>query len=175
MIKLLDILNEIGDATKAVPYRKSFKSKQPNYTIIQYEFKIGEDTYEVNTYPRPVGDGSKNTTMSVDFNINTPDDQPGHYYTSTTNKGVQYTVMATIVKILKDYIDQHPELVEIYYEPVKNTKNNIALQSREKLYKIYAEKNLPNWSYSKEGDTINLRKPGYTPSKSIFKRFFKSK
>ena len=38
MIKLMDILKEIGDASMAVDYRKLGESKQPYQTIIEYEF-----------------------------------------------------------------------------------------------------------------------------------------
>ena len=163
MIKLMDILKEIGDATMAVDYQKTRTLKINDYsTLIIYNFKIGEDTYEVSTYLNPVEKGSDNITMSVEFNM-------GGYTSSRTNRGVQYQVMSTITQMLKDYINEHPEVVEIVYVPIKNNSEDDA---REKLYKAYIKKNIPDWKYSKDSEHIYVTKPGYTPLKSIFKRFF---
>jgi hypothetical protein len=176
MIKLMDILKEIGDASMAVDYRKLGESKQPYQTIIEYEFKIGEDAYEVLMYVSPmdgslVKDNTGNTGMQIMFGLKTEQYIGGD--TRRTNKGDQYKIMATVTKILKDYINQHPELVEISYEPVKKDAND---QGREKLYQAYTQKNLPNsWQYIKDSyGWIHLRSPEYTsPPKSAFKRFFK--
>jgi hypothetical protein len=163
MIKLIDILNEIGDATMAVDYQKTRTKINDYYTLIVYNFKIGEDLYEVDTYVSPIEKGSDNTRMSVSFNM-------GGYPSTRTNRGVQYQVMSTITQILKDYINEHPELVEIEYEPLKNSSLD---DTREKLYKAYVKKNMPDWNYSKNSEYVYITKPGYTPLKSTFQRFFK--
>jgi hypothetical protein len=77
--------------------------------------------------------------------------------------------MATVTKILKDYVSQNPEVVEIVYEPVKSSPSD---KGREKLYKAYVEKNLPDWSYTKYSNQIYLKKPN-TLSKSNIKHSFK--
>ena len=52
MIKLFDILSEIGDATLSVPYNKTSKSTNSfgDETTINYEFEIGDNTYIVELY-----------------------------------------------------------------------------------------------------------------------------
>lgn len=166
MIKLMDILNEIGDATIPVVYKKlsTWKTGEEK-TIINYGFEIEGDEYVVNTYVRPIEKNSDNTTMTVIFTVR-------NSHSTRTNKGVQYQVMSTITQILKDYVNEHPELVEIAYEPVKNDPSD---EAREKLYRAYVKKNIPNWNYSKGSDGyVYITKPGYTkPPKSIFQRFFK--
>jgi hypothetical protein len=176
MIKLIDILKEIGEATSAVPYRKTEEDKQKYQTIITYQFEIGDDIYKVDLTVSPLDDYDRPGKTSVDvyFDMKGKKDQYGS--TVRTNRGVQYTVMSTVSTILKDYINQHPEVVEIHYEPVKKDAED---QGREKLYKAYVEKNLPDWNYIKDSyGHIYLRSPNYNEepnSKSIFKRFFKNK
>ena len=178
MIKLLNILNEIGDATLAVPYTNTLNdyNKKLGVSNLEYEFKIGEDTYIVSisvdqldtTLPSNKDYEKGSTGMNIMFGLKTEKYSSGD--TVRTNKGVQYQVMSTVTKILKDYIENHPELVEIAYEP---TKKNAEDEAREKLYKRYAEKNLPGWQYTKDSyGYIYLKKPN-APAKSTFKRFFK--
>jgi hypothetical protein len=90
--------------------------------------------------------------------------------TARTNRGVQYKVMSTITKILKDYIDEHPELARIDYEPVKKSKDD---QGRTKLYRAYVTKALPNWNYREDDyGWVRVEKPRVTPTTPT-KRFFK--
>jgi hypothetical protein len=176
MIKLMDILKEIGDASMAVNYRKVGEDKQKYQTVIGYEFEIGKDIYIVTMYVSEIDtslpskkdyeDG--NTGIQIMFGLKT-DTYSDVGDTSRTNKGVQYQVMSTVIKILKDYISKHPELVEISYEPVKKNAED---QGREKLYQIYIQKNLSDWKYTKDSyGWIYLNKPPKA-SKSLFKRFF---
>ena len=175
MIKLLDILKEIGDASMAVDYRKVSEDEEKYQTVVGYEFQIEEDTYIVTMYVSEIDTTllskkdyeNGNTGMQIMFGLKT-DTYSGVGDTSRTNKGVQYQVMATVVKILKEYISQHPELIEIAYEPVKKNAED---QGREKLYQIYIQKNLSDWKYTKDSyGWIYLTKPP-KPSKSFFKRF----
>lgn len=174
MIKLIDILKEIGDATSAVSYTKVGEDKQKYQTIITYQFEIGEDIYKVDLTVSPLDDNDKPGKTSVDvyFDMRGKNDQYGS--TVRTNKGVQYTVMSTVTTILKDYINEHPEVIEIHYEPVKKDAED---QGREKLYNAYVRKNLPDWDYIKDSyGHIYLRSPKFNEEpKSMFKRFFKSK
>ena len=176
MIKLMDILKEIGDATSAVSYIHTDSGKSKYETVEKYEFEIGEDTYVVTmfvsevdtTLPSKEGYKKGSTGLQIMFGLKTDKYQGGD--TARTNKGVQYKIMSTVTKILKDYIAKHPELVEISYEPVKKSIDD---QAREKLYQIYVQKNLSDWEYTKDSyGWIYLNKPKPEPSKSIFKRFF---
>ena len=176
MISLTNILKEIGDASSSVPYIHTDSGNNKYETVEKYEFEIGEDTYVVTMFVSDIDtslDSKKDykkgdTGMSIMFGLKTDKYQGGD--TSRTNKGVQYQVMATVTKILKDYVAKHPELVEISYEPVKKNTDD---QAREKLYQAYVQKNLPDWKYKKDSyGYIYLNKPPES-SKSIFSRFFK--
>jgi hypothetical protein len=173
MIKLIDILNEIGDATNPVPYKKIGEEDNEYEKRLRYAFNIGDDVYIVNMYigtasdiPRYDGIKKGSTVLTLWFGLKTDKDELGS--TARTNKFNQYQVMATVTKILKDYINDHPELAEISYEPVKSNTNDF---SREKLYKAYVRKNLPNWNYSEEAGYVYLTRPELT--EPIKKRLFK--
>jgi len=175
MIKLFDILSEIGDAALSVLYNKTGESlnSTKDEKTINYEFEIGDNTYIVelytglmDKYDAPQSDSNGEYYLGVVFGNKTKDG----FDTLDTNRGEQYKIMATVTKILKDYVAQHPEVVEIVYEPVKSGPSD---QGREKLYKAYVEKNLPDWSYTKDSHNhVYLRKPN-TSSKSNIKRSFK--
>jgi hypothetical protein len=178
MIKLASILQEIGDATSPVPYTKTSEKPDKYETRIKYEFKIGEDTYIVSlfvsdldiTLPSNTDQQKGSTGMAVMFGLKTQDQYAGVGDTSRTNRGVQYQVMSTVTKIIKDYVDKHPELVEISYEPVKKDKQD---QARQKLYKAYVTKALPNWRYREdEYGYVYLTKPPQE-KKGFFKSLFK--
>jgi len=179
MIKLASLLQEIGDATSPVPYTKTSEKPDKYETKIKYEFKIGEDTYIVSlfvsdldlTLPSNTDQQKGSTGMAIIFGIKTDrygDTSAGD--TSRTNKGVQYQVMSTVTKIIKDYIDKHPELAKISYEPVKKSKTD---QARQKLYKAYITKALPNWKYREDDyGYVYLTKPPQE-KRSLLKRIFK--
>jgi len=179
MIKLASLLQEIGDATSPVPYTKTSEKPDKYETKIKYEFKIGEDTYIVSlfvsdldlTLPSNTDQQKGSTGMAVIFGLKTDrygDTSAGD--TSRTNKGVQYQVMSTVTKIIKDYIDKHPELAKISYEPVKKSKED---QGRTKLYRAYVTKALPNWNYREDDyGYVYLTKPPQE-KRSLLKRIFK--
>lgn len=181
MIKLSDILQEIGDATSPVPYTKTSEKRDKYETRIKYEFKLGEDTYIVSLFvsdldtslPSNREQQKGSTGMAVMFGLETKDKYAGVGDTSRTNRGVQYKVMSTVTKIIKDYVDKHPELVEISYEPVKKDKQD---QARQKLYRAYVTKALPNWRYREDdyGYVYLTKPPQETKQKSgFFKSLFK--
>ena len=179
MIKLASILQEIGDATSPVPYTNTIDLYNKKFDIanIEYEFEIGEDTYVVITHvdeldtslPSNKDQRKGSKAMNVIFGIKTGKEH-GQWDTARTNRGVKYKVMATVTKIIKDYIDEHPEVVDISYEPVKKNAQD---QSRMKLYRAYVTKALPNWKYKETGDGwVHVTKPPQE-KKGFFKSLFK--
>jgi hypothetical protein len=158
MIKLFDLLKEIGDASLAVPYKKTTDQSNKFGHFLSWEFKIGEDTYIVNS---EIDD--EDGEMSVEFRLSTAG------ITTRTNKGDQYKIIATIINILKDYTQKHPEIVKISYFPAKSFEDD---DQREKLYKIYFDKNFPNWKYTNDEGEIHIEKPKSSVISKI-KSFFK--
>ena len=144
MIKLKKILNEIGDSS-AKPfnflltvsgkneYQYMFLTKEkqiPYYVIFKYVSK--SDVWDISFSTI----GSKNGDEVI-------------------NSGEMYSVMATIVKIIKDFISKkNPE--KLQYSPAKNFDTDLR---RAKLYDVYLKKNLNDWDVSKSGDYVVLTNP----------------
>ena len=144
MIKLKKILNEIGDSS-AKPfnflltvsgkneYQYMFLTKEkqiPYYVIFKYVSK--SDVWDISFSTI----GSKNGDEVI-------------------NSGEMYSVMATIVKIIKDFINKkNPE--KLQYSPAKNFDTDLR---RAKLYDVYLKKNLNDWDVSKSGDYVDLTNP----------------
>lgn len=144
MIKLKKILNEIGDSS-AKPfnflltvsgkneYQYMFLTKEkqiPYYVIFKYVSK--SDVWDISFSTI----GSKNGDEVI-------------------NSGEMYSVMATIVKIIKDFISKkNPE--KLQYSPAKNFDTDLR---RAKLYDVYLKKNLNGWDVSKSGDYVVLTNP----------------
>jgi len=181
MIKLASLLQEIGDATSPVPYTKASEKESKYETVTNYEFKIGEDTYIVTTYvsdmdltlPSSSNQPKGSTGMQIMFGLKTEKYSGIVGDTARTNRGVQYKVMSTITKILKDYIEEHPELARIDYEPVKKTAED---QGRTKLYRAYVTKALPNWNYREDDyGWVRVEKPPQEKKQKsgFFKTLFK--
>lgn len=145
MIKLIDLIKEIGDSTSNVSYAQTDSGIGKGEIVSKYEFTIGEDTYAVNTYVRKLDPSKEDTTMRVSFGLKSNSNSSGS--TVSTNKGMQYQVMAAVVKVIKGYVDSHPELVQITYEPSKRSASD---RSRLDLYKAYVQKNLPGWNYKEQ-------------------------
>ena len=148
MIKLKDILKEIGDSS-AKPfnflltisgkneYQYMFLTKEkkiPYYIIFKYISK--SDAWDISFSTI----GSKNGDEVI-------------------NSGEMYSVMATIVKIIKDFISKkNPK--KLQYSPAKNFDTDLR---RAKLYDAYLKKNLNGWDVSKSGDYVVLTNPNVNP------------
>lgn len=155
MIKLIDLLKEIGDSPSNVSYTKTSSGK--DNTATRYEFTIGEDTYVVSMHIKELDPSQGTTTMRVSFGLKSGSSSSGN--TTSTNRGVQYQVMAAVTKVIKDFADSHPELAQITYEPSKRSAGD---RGRLDLYKTYVQKNLPGWDYKEQSSgfftTVYLNK-----------------
>ena len=127
MIKLIDILKEIGDA-----YSQSYEYSYdgPNYrayftTEYNTQYKVTFETI--------------NNRMNISFGvIYDSDDDPD--FEVITNKGNIYRIMSTIISIINRAIS------EFNPNEIKFDSDN----RRIKLYKKYIEKNLKGYSITKE-------------------------
>jgi hypothetical protein len=145
VIKLIDLIKEIGDSPSTVSYAQTDYGKGKDEAVGKYEFMIGSDTYVVNTYVKELDPSERTTAMRVSFGLKSSNNSSGN--TTSTNRGVQYQVMAAVTKVIKDYVNSHPELVQISYEPSKRSASD---RGRLDLYKAYVQKSLPDWSYREE-------------------------
>ena len=137
MIKLKDILNEVGEGT-ATPYKFKFKKSTFGRTVLHKERSYAFTTdsnleYEVSLT-------SLKTDLYVSFKTVTGD------YSDVTNKGEQFKIMATVIAIIKADIEflakeEDPPVKVIKFAPEKADDND---DRRANFYKAYIQKQLPN-------------------------------
>ena len=76
--------------------------------------------------------------ISIDFGI---EDEYGDVTFPETNEGNVYKIIATIADIVKNYLDQHPEIEIISWSSVaKKGEKKIGDTQRDKLYKLVVKK-----------------------------------
>jgi len=160
MIKLKDILYEIGDASaKPFAFKKingdsaeEYKGNDSN--MIEYEFTTDKQTQYVVTIDTDVMRTPGTIQSEVDFHVKT---SGGGFSLDDTNLGEQYRVMSTIKDIVFDFIEEWQEhwyIHNLEVSPIKSTDGGDdkddtmdGVDSRRgKLYLAYIKKNLPKLS-----------------------------
>lgn len=159
MIKLKDILYEIGDASaRPFPYKQTYgKSaeewKGSDNNIVLYEFKTTKGAnYQVSFDIDPLWMKENSIYVEVDFTVDGSMDD--------TNLGEQYQVMSTITAIVLEFIEEWQKrwyISRIDMSPIKSTDGGDDDDSsddivdptdsrRGKLYLAYIRKQLPKLS-----------------------------
>ena len=130
MIKLRDILKEVGEASSK-PYKYSVDYEEDK--TIRYKFKTDSKIeYIINIAQYPVT--RNKVRLIVAFKTKTGD------YDTITNKGEHFRIMSTVVTAVKEYLSKVPKAVEISFTPSKETEGD---ERRANLYKAYIAKQLP--------------------------------
>lgn len=134
-------INEVGEASaKSFPFKyRRVNPANSTYDESIYEFITDKDTeYEVSIM-------NKNDEAVIAFAADEDDDL------ELTNRNGVYSVMTTIVNIIKDYDDRvaKPENInKLSFFPVdkdsETTMSTITTNSRSKLYAAYVNKHIGN-------------------------------
>ncbi len=131
MIKLKDILKEIGEASLK-PYKYKMAYEDPGEEI-HYEFITDSKLkYEISIAHKDIS--RSKTRLMIAFK---PTDGS---YDTITNTGEHFKIMATVVAAVKEYLSKVPKAVEISFTPSKETEDD---DRRANLYKAYIAKQLP--------------------------------
>lgn len=178
MIKLIEILNEIGEASKAFTTQRNEQGQYIEYTINDKNFPIdnfiilitiGEKNDIVNSQPNNVAKSRfpqnkyKGNAARIDFGV-VENDQ---WSFPVINKGYLFGIMGTVVKSIKQVIAAKPGIEYLLFIPaskIKSTTNfspkNQPPQAdtqisdngaqRENLYLAYVKKQIPNATLTKE-------------------------
>jgi len=142
MMKLVDLLKEIGDAS-ARPYEWYELEDQEDYK--SYGFETDQEDYKLEI---AVSEGDKERDSAVvAFGTVIDDDELGYQgsftdYEKVPNKGELYKVMATVVSILKDFIKKNKQIKYIQFDTTKGQEKDSNI--RVDLYTRYIQKHLPN-------------------------------
>ena len=140
MIKLKDILKEVGEGT-AKPYEYSVEFEDDQE--VTYNFKTDSGLkYDLHLFQAPRS--RTNHRLVVAFKTQTGN------YEDLTNKGEQFRIMATVVDAIKKYLVKAPKVSDISFTPAKEAGND---NRRANLYKAYITKQLP-------GSKVNILSDG---------------
>jgi hypothetical protein len=127
MIKLIDLLKEVGEGT-AEPF------KVTRVSDTDYEFETSDGTnYVIELVEQ------WDTQLLVNFGVKGDDD-----YSTITNKGDLFRIMATVLIEVKKYIQENPNIDEVVIIPSKSSDTDTR---RTNLYMAYIKKQLPkDWT-----------------------------
>jgi hypothetical protein len=144
MIKLVDLLREVGDAT-AKPYRSDL------FTVSQDTKVYGFTTDKGTMYTvELVQSTDKNNILDVSFYPVDEEDPDKEDFTVNTNKGELYRVMSTVVDIVKKNLQKHPEIEELEFTPTSLTRSS--------LYISYIKHAFPQATVTNtEGNTLQVK------------------
>lgn len=158
MIKLLDILAEVGEGT-AQKYNWSYSGKEANndYDILNYDFKTDSGvryfvTLVASNEPLNAADDFE---MTVSFGVGDKGPLKSKVglgkpsYTKVVNKGEIFRVMSTVVDVVKDGINRLKEeekpIKYIIFKPEKEKETETGFKQsdqRLKLYLAYLKQNM---------------------------------
>jgi hypothetical protein len=133
-------LNEVGEGTKAFPWRFDEEDADGNYFYLfstdKHKYAVGIANLEDGMY---------------ELSFNTVE-----HSSLDTNEGVMLRVLSTVVEITKDFIQRvHPE--GMYFRPIKTGGPEDSRRGR--IYAAYLKKNLPSdYSLMTTGDTFRVIK-----------------
>ena len=163
-------INEIGDVPENEPVnqstnrsyavKKGRKEGDKDAPDIRYTF-IADDSdppieYTVDLWNQDGYLRNEDNYLSVSFKAD------GSYVT-VTNRNQQFKVMATVVKIIKDYLNNYPKISKISFLPVKERRGPDDPRGEDKrrvnLYMAYVKKQIPNAKVTIKGDRYIIDLP----------------
>lgn len=147
MVKLIDLLKEIGDAS-ARPYDWKRTVDEEDYK--EYMFQTKEGLYYKVEIQVLEGDEERDSAF-VQFGIVEPDEDNMGFtdFDGVPTRGDLFNIMATIVEVLKDLIKNNPNIKYLQFETDKrshitNKGKKVVSNARFDLYTKYIQKHLPN-------------------------------
>lgn len=119
MIKLTDLLREVGEATSK-PYKYDLYSVFDDMRV--YGFDTDKGTMYTVELEQPT---DKNNILDVSFYPVDEEDPDNEDFTVNTNKGELYRVMSTVVSIVREDLAKHPEIEELVFTPTSLTRGSL--------------------------------------------------
>jgi hypothetical protein len=147
VIKLTDILREIGDASSR-PYSYDFYYEEDGRRL--YGFNTESYPYTVVIYQDL--DDSPNIAY-VRFFVPDENDPDLEQDEVVTNKGELFRIMATVKAIVAHDLKEHPEIDTIEFIPAKRSKETTDI-ARSNLYLRYIKNAYPSATIEKKGDAV---------------------
>lgn len=178
MIKLKDILIEIGDASaKAYDWKLTHKSSLHKSGTYRYKFKTEDNTYVVDI--ATALDENPDSALYLKYGARimfgvldehyglpgSADRATDSDYGIVTNKGRQFKILSTVIKIIQAFLKEAPDVEAMRIEPVKE---DIHDRRRFDFYMAYIKRLFPSAKVtttktSKDSHKwlgMNFKKPG---------------
>jgi hypothetical protein len=153
MIKLIDILKEVGDTSNMKPYYYETVIDEESQRKYNFETDTTPPTwYEVTINEIVPTEPFSDEPIRADIAFGVTDEEGHIHYRAVTNKGELYRVMATIVDIVKKDIKTRPYIKVISFEPAK--KKDEGGNIRGQLYAKYIKHAIPQAHISVKGGTV---------------------
>lgn len=149
MIKLIDILKEIGDASSQ-PYSFDFYSDYGGMRIYGFDTESYPYTVELQYADLDNYDEDATNILGVRFYVADEDDPDMELDDIVTNRGELFRVMATVTAIIKKDLQDHPEIDTITFTPAKKEGETTNV-SRLNLYTRYIKNAFPNATITARG------------------------
>lgn len=159
-IKVKTGIKEIGDVPDNEPVDKdtdrsyvatiSRTEGDKDAPDVKYTFTTDKEPfldYEILLFTKSTNNGN-DTELDVSFKPSS-----GSHYI-VTNANQQFKIMATVVKVIKDYLKKYPKITKLTFWPVKDTSRQND-NRRANLYMAYLKKQIPNAKV-----TVKLVGPG---------------
>lgn len=144
MIKLLDLLKEIGEASKTFNTQKTDQGKYVWYKVDDDNFpienfwiliSIGEKEDIINNSPNNEVKPRfnlpkyKGNAARVDFGVV----ENNEWSFPVINKGYIFSIMGTVVKSIKDTISENPEIEYLLFIPASKIKSTDRVTPNKKF------------------------------------------
>lgn len=169
MIKLIDILNEIGEASKAFTTQRNEQGQSIVYTINDEKFPIdnfiilitiGEKNDIINSQPnnvekpRFVQEKYKGNAARIDFGVIEND----QWSFPVINKGYLFGIMGTVVNSIRQVIAANPGIEYLLFIPASKIKSTTNFTDNKKFK---PEKNPPPQADTQVSDNGSQRENLY--------------
>ena len=169
MIKLIDILNEIGETSKAFTTQRNGQGQSIVYTINDEKFPIdnfiilittGEKNDIINSQPnnvekpRFVQEKYKGNAARIDFGVIEND----QWSFPVINKGYLFGIMGTVVNSIRQVIAANPGIEYLLFIPASKIKSTTNFTDNKKFK---PEKNPPPQADTQVSDNGSQRENLY--------------
>lgn len=155
MIKLIDILNEIGDSSNIKPYY--YENIIDDESERKYNFEtdtVPPTWYEVTIQEIEPKNPFSDEPIRANITFGVTDEEGHIHFNSETGKGELYRVMATIAEIVKSDIKANPYIKVLSFDPAKRKDKDIGKNIRGELYARYIKHAFPQATISVEDGSV---------------------
>ena len=129
-------MHEIGEGVR--PYR--WGRDLISWENVKYGFETDTNS-EYQVYFESVGEGE---TWDVSFVAREIGASSSEFSADViTNKGDMYKVMSTVFDIVKDFTNDHEDVLQLKFDPSQTGDDPTTKDKRAKLYMAYFKKQMP--------------------------------